>query len=491
MTDHNDGDRVLGGSAEGDQQQSAEMASLRADVGSLTGQVSQLTALVTALLESKKEEPAGIEESAADRSNALESAAAGSAYAGEGASLQRGTAQDETDLREPHRGPGPFGRHSGEAGGLNPLEVRVAAALNQGGHGSTARGGATAGLGTSTGNYDYEYHCVRYNSPELKGQDFNEWLDDFLFKAKSTNLLEHFNESGTAEIPVNSDASKVSLCQTYRGEQVELAFHAWNFLMHALRDKADRDAAKRAQTPQGALRELKVKYDPESSMQPTVDLESLTSFKIRTGDNPQQCLNKMIEIAARLNAKGLTVNEPFVLQLFVNALPDEFKLTKYALRHTKGALVRQHVVSEVMLEYKTIKDEREKAKAKGAKGREQAYLADGNGRKKRSSGRGRGREHNRRRGDGGHGKGDRGGADTSGDTEESKTAAAAAAADSSGSGDKKYPGRCYKCGHRGHPMNACKTKKEDYIPRCGTCSGWGYTKDKCPSEEAVLAERVD
>eukprot|EP00903_Cladosiphon_okamuranus_P011970 g11242.t1 len=123
MADHSDGGGVSGGSAAGDQPQSAEIASLREDVGSPTGQVNQLTALVTALLDSKKEEPAGTEEGAADRSNALESAAAGSAYAEEGASLQRGTAQEETDLlREPHQEPGPSGRHSGEAGGINPLE---------------------------------------------------------------------------------------------------------------------------------------------------------------------------------------------------------------------------------------------------------------------------------------------------------------------------------------------------------------------------------
>lgn len=73
------------------------------------------------------------------------------------------------------------------------------------------------------------------------------------------------------EIPVNSGRSKSLLCQQYPAEQVELAFHAWNFLNHALIKEDDKMTMKRAETPQGAIRELKGMYDPESAMQPVDD----------------------------------------------------------------------------------------------------------------------------------------------------------------------------------------------------------------------------
>eukprot|EP00903_Cladosiphon_okamuranus_P018055 g16616.t1 len=63
-----------------------------------------------------------------------------------------------------------------------------------------------------------------------------------------------------------------------------------------------------------------------------------------------------------------------------------------------------------MIEYKTIKGEREKARGKGANGWKLVHFADGNGRKTRSCGRGGGG-----RGGGGHGKHDRGGADNGGE----------------------------------------------------------------------------
>ena len=85
--------------------------------------------------------------------------------------------------------------------------------------------------------------------------------------ANGANLLDHLQE-GTVEVPVNSGQSKHSLCQQYPPEQVELAFHAWNFLNHALVKEDDKKTMKRAQTPQGAIRELKGMYDPESAINP-------------------------------------------------------------------------------------------------------------------------------------------------------------------------------------------------------------------------------
>ncbi|CAB1099463.1 unnamed protein product [Ectocarpus sp. CCAP 1310/34] len=147
-------------------------------------------------------------------------------------------------------------------------------------------GGAAVGFGCGTTTPATGYQSVRYTSPfSGKSKDFNEWLNDFRMTANGANLLEQFEESGSLEIPVNSGKSKFSLSQQYRSEQVELAFHAWNFLSHALKEK-DRKIMKRAETPQGALRELKTIHDPESSVQPSEDLKSLTSTKISRGENP-------------------------------------------------------------------------------------------------------------------------------------------------------------------------------------------------------------
>ena len=117
--------------------------------------------------------------------------------------------------------------------------------------------------------------------------------------ANGANLLDHLQE-GTVEIPVNSGQSKHSLCQQYPPEQVELAFHAWNFLNHALVKEDDKKIMKRAQTPQGAIRELKGMYDPESAMQPVDDLATFMSFTIPTDKNPQQVLRDMLDTGCLL-----------------------------------------------------------------------------------------------------------------------------------------------------------------------------------------------
>ncbi|CAB1105126.1 unnamed protein product [Ectocarpus sp. CCAP 1310/34] len=79
----------------------------------------------------------------------------------------------------------------------------------------------------------------------------------------------------------------------------------------------------------------------------------------------------MLQTAKSLSEKGLTVNETFVLHLFLDALSDEYAMTKHNLRHAKE-LTRTGVLKKVMIEYKAIKDELEQGKGKGAKGAKQA-----------------------------------------------------------------------------------------------------------------------
>ncbi|CAB1099180.1 unnamed protein product [Ectocarpus sp. CCAP 1310/34] len=336
--------------------------------------MSQLMSLVEDTMRaSKKEEPAGTMEGAADRGDARESAAAESTNA-EGGAPWTGSAQDGRYLPEPVRESGPSGRHSDEAGGSVPQEVRVADAHNQGYSTAMGGGGAAVGFGYGATNPATGYQSVRYTSPPFRGKskDSNEWLYDFRMEANGANLLEQFEESGSLEIPVNSGKSTFSLSQQYRSEQVELAFHAWNFLSHALKEK-DRKIMKGAETPQGALRELKTIHDPQSSVQPSEDLRSLTSTKISRGENPQNALNVMLQTGNSLTEKGLTVNETFVLHLFLDALSDEYAMTKHNLRHAKE-LTRIGVLKEVMSESKAIKDKLEQGKGKGAKGAEHACV---------------------------------------------------------------------------------------------------------------------
>ncbi|CAB1113467.1 unnamed protein product [Ectocarpus sp. CCAP 1310/34] len=210
----------------------------------------------------------------------------------------------------------------------------------------------------------------------------------------------------------------------------------------------------------------------------------------------------MLQTTKSLTEKGLTVNEPFVLHLFLDALSDEYAMTKHNLRHAKE-LTRTGVLKEVMIEYKAIKDKLEQGKGKGAKGAEQAYFADGEGRRERYSSRsqgqgrgrggGRGRSSSRGRGGGGRGGGGggRGGrSGGSGGVEESK-GSSSGGADGGGGGDYKFPGRCFRCGHRGHQAIGCTTNEKDFVPWCARCEGWGHTKEKCATEEAVLAQVVE
>ena len=202
-----------GGSAPG-ADQSEEIAGLRDNVSMLTQQVSQLALLISGMAR-KKEESSAAEVGDADR--ASEDIAAASA--GRVGTPQAGSAQDGTYLREPFGESGPEGRHSGEAGGYVPQEVRVAAA-HQGGFSNTTGGGVAAGYAGGFGvpAMGAGYQSVKYSSPPFDGKakNFKSWLQDFCLVANGANLLDHLQE-GAVEIPVNSGQSKHSLCQRYSG----------------------------------------------------------------------------------------------------------------------------------------------------------------------------------------------------------------------------------------------------------------------------------
>ncbi|CAB1120296.1 unnamed protein product [Ectocarpus sp. CCAP 1310/34] len=78
----------------------------------------------------------------------------------------------------------------------------------------------------------------------------------------------------------------------------------------------------------------------------------------------------------------------------------------------------------------------------------------------------------------------------SGGVEESK-GSSSGGADGGGGGDYKFPGRCFRCGHRGHQAIGCTTNEKDFVPWCARSEGCGHTKEKCATEEAVLAQVVE
>ena len=116
---------------------------------------------------------------------------------------------------------------------------------------------------------------MKYAWPPFDGKakNFQPGLQDFYLVAIGANLLDHLQE-GAVEIPVNSGRIKSSLCQQYPPAEVELSFHACNFLSNALVKDDGKKNMKRADTPQGAVRELKRVY-PESAMQPVDDMATL------------------------------------------------------------------------------------------------------------------------------------------------------------------------------------------------------------------------
>ncbi|CAB1120976.1 unnamed protein product [Ectocarpus sp. CCAP 1310/34] len=184
------GDSSSDSAAEDRKRSREELVALRTQVNSLTDQTGQLMSLVEDTMKtSNKEEPAGTMEGAADLGDARESAAAESTNAEVGAPWT-GSAQDGRYLREPVRECGPSGRHSGEAGGFVPQEVRVAAAHHQDYSSAMEDGGAAVGFGYGATTPATGYQSVRYTSPPFSGKskDFNEWLNDFRIAANGANM---------------------------------------------------------------------------------------------------------------------------------------------------------------------------------------------------------------------------------------------------------------------------------------------------------------
>eukprot|EP00903_Cladosiphon_okamuranus_P006875 g6696.t1 len=206
----------------------------------------------------------------------------------------------------------------------------------------------------------------------------------------------------------------------------------------------------------------------------------------------------MLRTAKSSTAKGLTVNKTFVLHLFLDALPDEYAMAKHNLRHEKE-LTRAGVLKEDRIQGDP--GESRDGERKGDKRGGASVPSTGRDRKERSSrsqgqgcGRGGGRGRSSSRGRGGRrfrGRGGCGGCtEGSGGVEERK-GNSSGGTDGGGSGDYKFPGRCFRCGHRGHQMIDCTTSKNDFVPWCERCEGLGHTKGKGPTEETVLAQVVE
>lgn len=462
----------------GGENSNQEFEGLRTEVSTLSDQFSELSALVKQALVRRTEESGGASHGAAG--GVVATHGGDTAGASEGAPQSGGREVAHVRLAAGAGSTyGPIdGQHSGEARGHSPREVRVAAATELDGSSSF---GSAAGAGGG-----YSYQNTKYSPPPFNGKAsaFLAWIEDFISMAKAVNLEGHIVDGGI-EIPVHDKTmSKAALCSEFPADQVDLAFHAWNFLRTALTKEEDRQIMKRAVSPQEAIRELVAIYDPESAVSSHDDMGKLMSMKVPTEKNPLHALREMEVIVGRLQDKEIVVNQAFLLHLFLDALSDEFAMTKHNLRRQK-TLTRDDVVHDVTVEFKVIMDNR---KGKGARGSEKAYIADGD-RGARSSGRGRGRGRNSSRGGGNGGRGSGGGGGGGKSTGGSSAGDAGGSSSSGGgAGDSGKKFRCYRCGKAGHIGLNCTTPESERLPQCDHCSGFGHKKDARPTEEAVLAE---
>ena len=147
------------GSQAGDTNSSEQIDSMRSEISSLTQQMGQLVQLVGGLAARIEEKSGGATEGAAESGGAVESVA--TSTAGHFGTVQYDGSAQAADLR---RESGPSGRHSGEVGGSDPQEVRVAAAHNQACFSSAMGSGAAVFGSASVG-----YQSVKYTAPTFSG----------------------------------------------------------------------------------------------------------------------------------------------------------------------------------------------------------------------------------------------------------------------------------------------------------------------------------
>ncbi|CAB1100294.1 unnamed protein product [Ectocarpus sp. CCAP 1310/34] len=150
------------------------------------------------------------------------------------------------------------------------------------------------------------------------------------------------------------------------------------------------------------------------------------------------------------------LQDPIVFTRFIDSLPSEYEVSKETLASTID-LIRDTLIRVVVTRFRTIS--KKAARAKAPKAVKQAFLArDGGGGQR--GGRSNGRN---KRGKGG-GTGEN---------------------NSKSNGDAPDHQRCFRDNQKGHYKWDWDTEESKFIPRCEKCSGFGHTKEKCPSVDEV------
>lgn len=275
----------------GGSENSRRIGELDVKMSSIAGELSKVSGMLAQLMAQKSDESGSTEQGATAVGEGARQGVHTNTAAErvpEGAPQSRGEQATAPPAAAGGPGSGPYlyGENSGEVRGFGPQEVRVAAATGLGDSMSSA--GDAQDIAYGGGFRTNRMLNVKYQSPAFNGKPSNylQWSEDFIQGAKGVDLMDHF-VGGGVEIPVHdSTKSKADLCREYPPDQVELAFHAWGYLRHALKEEGDRRTMNRAISPQGAFRELGAIYYPDSQVYSQADMEKLMATKSLSPSTP-------------------------------------------------------------------------------------------------------------------------------------------------------------------------------------------------------------
>ena len=217
-------------------------------------------------------------------------------------------------------------------------------------------------------------------------------------------------------------------------------------------------------------------------------------FSIPQNGSPIAALHALEDINNQMEEKGIGRTPDTVLHArFVRTLPAVYDNAKESLQSLKKRN-RDEIIRVVSTRYFNLPQK--KGAQRSSRPPEHAFFSSKSGGR---SGARRGRGHNR-----GGGRGSsRGGNSNSGGGHSSSSSASGniggsqgssrgnngTSSSGGGSGGGSYntpPGRCWRCGRRGHKREECTTKESDFVPKCARFSDFIHEESACLSDAMVL-----
>ncbi|CAN0395900.1 unnamed protein product, partial [Scytosiphon promiscuus] len=113
---------------------------------------------------------------------------------------------------------------------------------------------------------------------------------------------------------------------------MKLGLQAWNFLVAALPNEAEKVILLRCNSARQAFEALEAKYNPTSEGIRQTLLDEFQSFKVTFQDDPITRLHAIENLGARMFELNITTDDrAFVHTRFLDALPREYGHTKITL----------------------------------------------------------------------------------------------------------------------------------------------------------------